>query len=130
MKKILSYIFASVLLVASLYINFYYWRVSEIDELRELPPMLLSALIIYLLIQLVKKSLNKNKVTWYDWIYYLGIVGIIIPLVSFFSSGDWLFTVTRIGALLLLLPPIVSIIKINNQRKKENSTDEKTEGGN
>lgn len=126
MKKILSYIFAIVLLVTAVYINFYYWTVSEIDELRNLPPLLLSAVIIYLLVQLIKKSLNKNKVVWYDWVYYLGIIGILLPLISIFSSGEWLFTMTRIGAIFLLIPPIIALIMLYNKSKNKDEHEETT----
>lgn len=123
MKKALSYIFATILLITAVYINFYYWTVSEVDELRNLPPLLLTAVIIYLLIQLIKKSLNKNKVVWYDWVYYLGIVGILLPLISIFSSGEWLFTVTKIGAIFLLIPPIIAVIMLRNKSKNKDKNE-------
>lgn len=123
MKKALSYIFATILLITAVYINFYYWTVSEVDELRNLPPLLLTAVIIYLLVQLIKKSLNKNKVVWYDWVYYLGIVGILLPLISIFSSGEWLFTVTKIGAIFLLIPPIIAVIMLRNKSKNKDKNE-------
>ena len=120
MKKYFIGFLVVVLLACALAINYYYWTTTELEELRHLPPFLLTSLIIYIGVQLLKRYLKK-KIEWYDWMYYVGLVSSVLPLLTFFSSGDWLFQVTRYGALFFLFSPLVEVIKMILQRKRSKS---------
>lgn len=111
MKKYFLGFLVVVLLICAVLINYYYWTASELEDLRHLPPFLLTSLIVYIGIQLLKRYLKK-KLEWYDWMYYVGLVAAVLPLITFFSSGEWLFTVTSFGALFFLFSPLVEFIKM------------------
>ena len=90
---------------------------DQIIELRTLPTSFLMAVIVYILTQLIKRYLQK-KMPWYNWLYYLGLVAVVIPLPLFSVQGDWVFSVTRWGSLFLLIPPLVEIIVLSKSKQK------------
>jgi hypothetical protein len=111
MKKYLIGFFVVILLAAAIVINYYYWTTSELDELRYLPPYLLTSFIVYIGIQLLKRY-SKKKIQWYDWLYYVGLFSAVLPLITFFTFGDWLFQATRFGAIFFILSPLIELIKM------------------
>lgn len=111
MKKYLIGFFVIILLVAAAFINYYYWTTSSLDDLRYLPPYLLTSIIVYIGIQLLKRY-SKNKLQWYDWLYYIGLLTSVLPLITFFTFGEWLFNATRYGALFFLFSPLIELITL------------------
>jgi len=111
MKRVVQFIFIIGLLLSSGYIAFYYWTINSVESLRNLPTTLLTALIVYIAIQLVKR-LIKRKIEWYDWLYYIGLVAVLLPLLFIGVSSDWIFDVTKYGSLFLVLPPLIDLLKI------------------
>ncbi|MEX1191329.1 MAG: hypothetical protein WEA99_05095 [Brumimicrobium sp.] len=107
-RRILHFILILVSLVSASFIVFYYWTASNINDLRELPTVLLTYIIFFILAQLIKRYVKK-QMKWYDWIYYLGLIAILIPLPLFFSSGEWMFSVTKYGSLLLFIPSVIEL---------------------
>lgn len=117
MKRILRFVLIIVLLLTSSYVVFYYWSASELEDLRNLPSILLTAIVIYIAVQLIKRFVRK-KVAWYDWFYYLGLVAVLLPLMTFSASGDWVFDVTKYGSLFLVFPPLVELLELIGTNKK------------
>lgn len=116
MKRILQFVLIIVLLATSAYIVVYYFNVRDISQLRDLPSVLLSAIVIYIVIQLVKRFIKK-KVEWFDWLYYIGLVAILLPLMMFSASETWIFDLTKYGSLFLLFPPIIELLKLIASKK-------------
>ncbi len=111
MKRILLLILSTALLIIGVYVVFYYWTIDELSQLRDLDSTLLSAVVIYLAIQLIKRYVKK-KVSWYDWLYYIGLVAILSPLLLATSTADWLFDLTKYGSIFILLPPLIELIAL------------------
>ncbi len=111
MKRIIQFIFIIGLLLSSGYIAFYYWTASSASALRELPSTLLTALIVYITIQLLKRFIKK-KIEWYDWLYYIGLIAVLLPLLFVGISSDWIFDITKYGSLFLVVPPLIDLLRI------------------
>ncbi|HZH85974.1 MAG TPA: hypothetical protein VFD77_01570 [Brumimicrobium sp.] len=103
------YLLLVILMASALYVFSYYMLANEITALRSLPTSFLIAVIAYILAQLVKRFVQK-KMPWYNWLYYLGLIAIIIPLPLFSVQGNWVFSVTRYGSLFLLIPPLIEFL--------------------
>lgn len=108
-NRVTLYLLLIVLIVSGLYVFSYYMLANEITELRTLPTSFLIAVIVYILAQLIKRFIQK-KMPWYNWLYYLGLMAVIIPLPLFSVQGNWVFSVTRYGSLFLLIPPLVEFL--------------------
>jgi len=92
---------------------------SEISDLRALPTSFLIVVVVYILAQLIKKFVQK-KMPWYNWLYYIGLAAIVVPLPFFSVQGTWVFSVTRYGSLFLLLPPTIELLfLIKNKTPKK-----------
>lgn len=116
-----------LLIVTSGYIFVYYLLADTITELRSLPPFLIVAIVLYLLVQLLKRVLLKKR-SWHLWIYGLGIIAILLPLPLYAVQNSWIFVVTQIGSLLLFFLPLIElIIFINNRQKKDNFIENNTQ---
>lgn len=109
LNKGVNYLLLVILIASALYVFVYYILANEILELRTLPTSFLIAVIVYILTQLIKRFLQKNM-PWYNWLYYLGLIAIIIPLPLFSTQGNWVFSVTRWGSLFLLIPPLIEFL--------------------
>lgn len=127
MKRFFKIIAAILLFVLSIYVVIYYWSLSTLEELRELPSSLLTVVIAYLAIQLLKRQIIKTM-NWYDWLYYIGLIAILSPLVLVTSTADWLFDLTKYGSHFLLLPPFIEIILLAMKGKEsKNDTENPSE---
>lgn len=104
-----NYLLLVMLIASALFIFIYYMSANQILELRTLPTSFLIAVIVYILVQLIKRFVQK-KMPWYNWLYYLGLIAIIIPLPLFSVQGNWVFSVTRWGSLFLLIPPLIEFL--------------------
>lgn len=111
MKHFFHFVLTIALLLISVFVVYYYWTVKSVEDLKELPSILLSAVIIYLAIQLLKRYV-KRRVSWYDWLYYVGLSAILLPLFLFTSTADWLFDITKYGSLFMLAPPLLETIEL------------------
>ncbi|WP_159038477.1 hypothetical protein [Brumimicrobium mesophilum] len=117
LNKGLAYLLLIILIATALYVFIYYMLADQIVDLRTLPTGFLIAVIVYILTQLIKRYFQK-KMPWYNWLYYLGLIAVVIPLPLFSVQGDWVFTVTRWGSLFLLIPPLIEIIVLSRSKRK------------
>ncbi|PKR80053.1 hypothetical protein CW751_11850 [Brumimicrobium salinarum] len=109
MNRFFTYVLLIVLILTSAYVFIYYLMADSIGELRTLPTSFLIAIVFYILAQLIKRFLQK-KMPWYNWLYYLGLLAVIIPLPLFSVQGNWVFSLTRYGSLFLMLPPVIELV--------------------
>lgn len=103
-----------VLLAIAVLITGYYLFADSYDDLKNVPTTLYVAAIVYILIQLVKRSITK-KMPWYDWFYYLGLAAIILPFAL--PEKEWLFSMVIYGSLALALPPFIEILSLVLNKK-------------
>lgn len=109
LNKGVHYLLLIILMASALYVFIYYMLASEILELRTLPTNFLIAVVVYIFAQIVKRFLQK-KMPWYNWLYYLGLLAVVVPLPLFSVQGNWVFSVTRWGSLFLLIPPLIEFL--------------------
>ena len=109
LNKGIAYLLLVILIASGLYVFIYYLIADQIYELRSLPTGFLIAVIVYILTQLIKRYFQK-KMPLYNWLYYLGLIAVVIPLPLFSVQGDWVFSVTRWGSLFLIIPPVIELI--------------------
>ncbi len=87
----------------------YFFQQIALEDLINLPVPIVIAGIVYILCQLISRKISPAK-RWWDWVYYVGLVFIMIP--ASFANIDW-FAVARvlaqIGALILFLPILADV---------------------
>lgn len=108
-----SKLFHGILLAAlsgiALYIIRYYWTTEELDAIRRLPMELMVLCLGYILIQVLKRWLYRNR-NWWDWVYYIGLASAMLPTVLASDESAGLFhTITDYGTVFLLVPVILDV---------------------
>jgi hypothetical protein len=106
--------FAIILLALSLFIAYHYWFVLSVSQLRDIPTLVMSSLILYIVLQLIKRMLVK-KMEWYEYSYYLGLIGVLLPFIVP-GNSDWMLSLSRYGVLFLFVPPIGELILFSRKK--------------
>lgn len=106
-------------LVLATLICMYFWNASELIEIKQLPIQILVFAVIYIGLQmLTRKMTNVNN--WWDWIYYLGLVSIMVPvMLADVEHAKLYHAITDYGTILLILPVLVDGYNFINKPSKQ-----------
>lgn len=93
----------SLLAIASVIVA-YYWQIDDLDGIRVLPRYLMVLFLGYVLIQMLKRWLYRDR-HWWDWLYYLGLAAAMLPtFMASQESARMFHLVTDYGTLFLIFP--------------------------
>lgn len=121
LKRFFLLIILVILILTGFGVFIYYLLQGNVSELRTLPPYFLIMVVIYIVGQLIKRFF-QDTTPWYGWVYYIGLVAVIIPLPFFSLDESWLFLITRIGSIFLILPPLVEFASLIKQQNTGDTT--------
>tara|TARA_B110000503_G_scaffold5194_1_gene6926 strand:+ start:295 stop:669 length:375 start_codon:yes stop_codon:yes gene_type:complete len=108
--------------LGSLIIN-YYWTNNTLSSIVFVPMYVVVMTFFYIILQIAKRYFISNK-NWWDWLYYLGLIGVLLPL--YFAKEENLDTfqwVSDCGVSFLILPLLFDIKELiisNKTRYEEN----------
>ena len=105
-----------MMVCAGIVIN-YYWQNSSLEALKEIPMYVMIFTLVYILIQILKRSIYKEQ-RWYDWLYYIGLIAIMLPTVMVSESNLSFFNIITDTCTLFLIIPIVLEGKVLVNGKK------------
>lgn len=106
LKKLVLYILLIILILLGVYVFYYYITAKEVGQLEQLPLSLLVTVVLYIVVQLIKRFVQENT-AWYTYLYYIGLAAIVVALPFFSLDPDQVFTLSRIGVLFLIISPLV-----------------------
>ena len=96
-------------LIIGIFVCSYFWLTNSIEKVSILPIWLLVLTVIYIALQMFSRKYSKAG-NWWDWIYYIGLVSIMIPASIIDSSNEkFCHLATDFGTLCLVAPPIADI---------------------
>src|SRR5690554_5052110 len=111
LKRFFLMVILVLLILMGIGVFIYYLIASDIAQLRKLPPYLLMMVLVYILGQLAKRFF-LDEYYWYGWIFYVFLIWFVIPLPFFSLQDNWIFVVTRLGGLFLILPPLIEFLTL------------------
>lgn len=98
-------ILAKLFLAATIVL--YFWNVNTLVEITKLPLYVLILTVVYIGFQMVTRRFSKKQ-NWWDWIYYIGLASIMLPVVMAKPENEKIFhLLTDYGILFLLLPVLI-----------------------
>jgi hypothetical protein len=105
-----KFVFA-LLILAKLFlaamIILYFWNVNTLVEITKLPLYVLILTVVYIGFQMVTRRFSKKQ-NWWDWIYYIGLAAIMLPVVMAKPENEKIFhLLTDFGILFLLFPVLI-----------------------
>jgi len=90
----------------------YYWQTDELDAIRMLPRYLIILFLFYVLVQVLKRWLYKDR-NWWDWIYYIGLASAMLPtFMASKESANMFHTITDYGTIFLIVPGALDFYKL------------------
>lgn len=85
----------------------YYWQSDDLDAIRILPRDLMLFFLFYVLIQVLKRWLYRDR-NWWDWVYYIGLASAMLPTFTASEESANLFhTITDYGTIFLIVPVVL-----------------------
>lgn len=104
-------------IIVSAFIIMYYWKIEDLYGLIQVPVQILILVVIFIFIQLGKRYITAKQ-NWWDWMYYIGLIAIAMPI--FFakdSSYNMFLIVAQIGVLFLPLPILIDAYFISKPKE-------------
>lgn len=88
----------------------YYWNISSFEGLKFVPMKIMIFAFCYILLQILKRFVFRKQ-NWWDWLYYIGLLAIVIP--SYLATdGNYssMLLFAQIGTCFLIIPLIFDVI--------------------
>lgn len=111
-EKLFKAIFIAALIIIGGWITQYYWSVETIEEIKKVPILIMVLCMVYVVIQILKRYLFKKQ-NWWDWLYYIGLLSVMIP--AYMATPENLSTfsmMTDYGIVFLIVPALLDGIDI------------------
>lgn len=107
-KKIITKItLIALATIVSLLIVGYYWSNSSLSSITLVPITIMILALFYILIQIAKRFFIKEQ-NWWDWLYYIGLIAMMLPTVVANSANETYFHfITDYGTLFLIIPVLL-----------------------
>jgi hypothetical protein len=75
-------------------------------------------LLAYIICNLLKRAISKQQI-WYDWLNYIGLVAVVIPVfIASPTNNSILLPFVQIGVLFLVIPLLIECYFIIKERKQ------------
>jgi uncharacterized membrane protein HdeD (DUF308 family) len=87
----------------------YFWKATSIDQVSTLPIWLLILTVVYIGLQMFSRKYSEAG-HWWDWIYYLGLISIMVPVSIINEENESLcHLITDVGTVMLIAPPLADL---------------------
>jgi hypothetical protein len=113
-KKLVKIILLVLSTLVSLIIVGYYWSNSTLSSISLVPIYVMVLALCYVILQIIKRFYLKVP-RWWDWLYYIGLISIMIPTFFADDSNQGVFHfITDYGSLFLIFPILFDIKTLFN----------------
>lgn len=85
----------------------YYWANEELSALLNVSIIIMICAFAYVIVQMVKRFFFKSQ-DWWDWLYYIGLLSMMLP--NFFADSSTLSVYNKIadyGTIFLIIPQLI-----------------------
>ncbi len=94
----------------------YYWSATDYLDIKAVPIHIMVLLIAYIGLQLLKRVVTKKQ-NWYDWLYYIGLASVALPVfLATPSNYTTYLLVSQLGTLFLVFPLIIEGYFLNKPK--------------
>jgi ABC-type iron transport system FetAB permease component len=107
--QILRVVILIIMLVVGILITTFYWNTEQFSAIKQVSVYLMVLIMSYIVLHFIKR-LIFNEVNWWDWLYYLGLIGILCSGMFANSSNENFFHWSLdIGSVFFIIPVILDI---------------------
>lgn len=120
-KRFLRLVYLIVMLVVGVFIVAQYWQTEQFTAIKQFSFTSMWLVFIYIALHMLKRFLWTRMRSW-DYLYYLGLISIIAPVLWAKSSNEAIFHwMVDIGTCLFVAPVLADLLVWIVQFKKHNS---------
>tara|TARA_R110002072_G_scaffold256261_1_gene415081 strand:- start:11659 stop:12027 length:369 start_codon:yes stop_codon:yes gene_type:complete len=115
-SKLLKIVMLTTMLIFAGMVIVYYWNSDSLESMKYIPMRILIFVFGYILIQISKRFVFRKQ-NWWDWLYYIGLIAVILPV--YFVSDTSLETfqmIAKIGTISLVIPIVFDLIQLIKSR--------------
>jgi hypothetical protein len=85
----------------------YYWFNDSLESIVDVPEYVMVLALVYVFSQIIRRKYSRKQHGW-DWLYYLGLIAMIIPTLLADSNNLVYFNyLTDYGTMFLILPVLL-----------------------
>ncbi|MFT5780646.1 MAG: hypothetical protein ACI837_003609 [Crocinitomicaceae bacterium] len=108
-KKILRIVLMIASIALGTWIILYYWKTNDANGIKFVPMYLMIVALGYILLQVMKRYLFKGQ-NWWDWLYYIGLTSMLLPIFFGSEENSSIFGVlTDYGTFFFIIPALIDI---------------------
>lgn len=87
------------------------------SEIAQVPVSLMILCLCYVLLQILKRFLFKSQ-NWWDWLYYVGLLSVMIPTYMINEDNESMFTsLATYGTVFLIIPVLFDVKELIENKK-------------
>lgn len=95
-----------------------YWQTEQFSAIKQVSVNIMVLVIIYIALHFFKRLIYKT-INWWDWLYYIALISIAMPVLFANSLNENLYHwVVDLGCVFLILPVLIDTYSIWKNRKK------------
>jgi hypothetical protein len=117
-KRIKVFFALSMLSVATLIIS-HYWSTNYFQDIKQVPKTVMIYAFVYIILHMAKRIVLKTQ-KWWDSIYYLGLLAMVIPVLWGDLENESMFhKISDFGTLFLIVPILIDGWIITKEQNTE-----------
>ncbi|MCT4559737.1 MAG: hypothetical protein N4A41_00015 [Crocinitomicaceae bacterium] len=105
--RILRFVLLLFMLIIGVLISLHYWSTAQFSSIKQVPIYSLVLIMSYIILHFIKKLLF-NDAEWYDNLYYIALISIVLPV--FFANSNNARTfhlILDLGVCFFMLPVLI-----------------------
>jgi cell division protein FtsW (lipid II flippase) len=97
-----------------------YWQTEQFSAIKQVAVPVMILVIVYIAFHFFKRLIFKD-INWWDWLYYLALISIALPVLFANSINENFYHwILDIGSSFFIIPVLIDTYKWWINRKKTN----------
>ncbi len=119
--SIVGFILVVSMLIVGTLISIEYWQTEQFSSIKQVSVPIMQLALLYIALHFIKRLLFPD-VKWWNWLYYIALVSIMLPVFFANSSNENIYHwMIDLGTLFFVFPPLLELndwrIKWKNRKR-------------
>jgi formate hydrogenlyase subunit 3/multisubunit Na+/H+ antiporter MnhD subunit len=116
-RRTVRMIFNIAMLILGLILGLNYWQTEQFSAIKQVSVSIMVLVIIYIALHFFKRLIYKT-INWWDWLYYIALVSIALPVLFANSLNENFYHwILDLGCTFFIIPVLVDMYDWWKNRK-------------